>query len=116
MRAEHGDDLWRAAAFPEMWELAVDPMRGRADMQSYVDEALRAAAGGRVLPFVTTLRATGEVIGSTRFANYEPAHARVEIGWTWITPAHQRTAVNTEAKLAMLAHAFYVWGLNRVEL
>ena len=29
-------------------------------------------------------------------------HRRLEIGWTWIAPAWQRSAVNTEAKLLML--------------
>jgi RimJ/RimL family protein N-acetyltransferase len=41
---------------------------------------------------------------------------RVEIGSTWIAPAWQRTAVNTEAKYLMLQHAFDEWGCVRVEL
>jgi RimJ/RimL family protein N-acetyltransferase len=40
----------------------------------------------------------------------------VEIGSTWITPAWQRTAVNTEAKFLMLRHAFEEWKCIRVEL
>jgi N-acetyltransferase len=40
----------------------------------------------------------------------------VEIGSTWIAPAWQRTAVNTEAKYLMLRHAFEVWNCLRVEL
>ena len=39
----------------------------------------------------------------------------VEIGWTWLTPAAQRTGINTEAKLLMLQHAFETWGCLRVE-
>jgi RimJ/RimL family protein N-acetyltransferase len=65
---------------------------------------------------VTIDRATGRIIGSTRFANFDPANRRVEIGWTWITPAFQRTHVNTEAKYLMLSHAFDKWGCARVEL
>jgi RimJ/RimL family protein N-acetyltransferase len=41
---------------------------------------------------------------------------RVEIGWTWIGKPWQRSAVNTEAKLLMLRHAFEVLGCLRVEL
>ena len=55
------------------------------------------------------------MVGSTRFGNYVAAHRRVEIGWTFVAPPWQRTAVNTEAKLLMMAHAFDTLGLTRVE-
>ena len=48
--------------------------------------------------------------------NIDRANSRVEIGSTWIAPAWQRTAVNTEAKYLMLRHAFEVWGCIRLEL
>src|SRR3546814_1278088 len=38
-----------------------------------------------------------------------------EIGWTWLAPSHQRTAINTESKYLMLRHAFETLGLMRVE-
>ena len=38
----------------------------------------------------------------------------MEIGWTWLGAAAQRTAVNTEAKLLMLTHAFEEWRVHRV--
>ncbi len=56
------------------------------------------------------------MIGSSRFGNIDPANRKVEIGWTWITPAFQRTHVNSEAKLLQLTHAFETWGCTRVEL
>ena len=40
----------------------------------------------------------------------------VEIGWTWIDPAAQRTGINVEAKLLMLTHAFEAWQVHRVSL
>jgi RimJ/RimL family protein N-acetyltransferase len=40
----------------------------------------------------------------------------VEIGSTWLAPAWQRTAANTEAKYLMLRHAFETLGCMRVEL
>jgi len=48
--------------------------------------------------------------------NIDRANRRVEIGSTWIAPAWQRTAANTEAKYLMLRHAFEVWKCLRVEL
>jgi RimJ/RimL family protein N-acetyltransferase len=66
--------------------------------------------------WATVDRASGRAIGSTRFGDIEPDHGRVEIGWTWIAPAFQRTAVNTEAKLLQLTYAFETLGAGRVAL
>ena len=44
-----------------------------------------------------------------------PEHRRLEIGWTWVGTAFQRTGANREAKLLQLGHAFEVLGANRVE-
>jgi RimJ/RimL family protein N-acetyltransferase len=85
-------------------------------MRRYVEEALARQASGAAIPFATTEAATGRVIGSTRFHNVEPAHRRVEIGYTWIAPPWTRTPVNTEAKYLMLRHAFESLGCVRVEL
>jgi RimJ/RimL family protein N-acetyltransferase len=99
-------------------------------MAAYVDEALQLLAEGRALPFTTIDAVSGVVIGSTRYLNVEfwawPAGNPlqrgeerpdvVEIGATWLAPAAQRTEINTEAKLLMLAHAFEVWRVHRVSL
>jgi hypothetical protein len=39
----------------------------------------------------------------------------VEIGGTWVTPAWQRSTINTEAKYLQLRHAFETLGCIRVE-
>ena len=44
-----------------------------------------------------------------------PEHRRLEIGWTWVGTAFQRTGANREAKLLQLTHAFETLGANRVE-
>ncbi len=85
-------------------------------MQRYVEAALKAHASGTALPFATIEAATGRVIGSTRFGNWEPAHRRVEIGFTFLARSWQRTYANSEAKHLMLRHAFETWRANRVEL
>jgi N-acetyltransferase len=115
MAPEHVPALWEAANEPEIWRLTVSQVHNEVDMRRYVDDALRQQAEGTALPFVTTEAATGRVIGSTRLANADLAHRRVEIGWTWIAAPWQRTAVNTEAKYLMLRHAFEALGMLRVE-
>ena len=54
-------------------------------------------------------------MGITRYLALAPAHLRLEVGCTWIDPAFQRTAVNSEAKLLGLTNAFEGLGLRRVE-
>ncbi len=111
----HLPGLIEVGLAPELWALTVDRIAAAADLTRYVQRALAEAAAGSALPFATVWRATGRVIGSTRFGNYVAAHKRAEIGWTWLAPDWQRTAANTEAKLLMLAHAFEAAGLRRVE-
>ena len=106
-----------AIAFDEaLWRLQVSRMHDREDLRQYVAIARADQLRGSALPFATIDRASGQVVGSTRFGNIERTHRRVEIGWTWLARPWQRTAANTEAKLLMLTHAFERWGCLRVEL
>ncbi|HEX6369651.1 MAG TPA: GNAT family protein [Longimicrobium sp.] len=114
MTREHVPALWQAGSDPELWRWTTSQVHGEDDMRRYVEAALATQAQGTALPFVSTDAATGQVVGSTRFANAEDR--RVEIGWTWIARPWQRTALNTEAKYLMLRHAFESLGLLRVEL
>jgi RimJ/RimL family protein N-acetyltransferase len=111
----HLDALLVVAQDPELWRLTVSTVTSRESLEEYVGEALADERAGTALPFVTMLRATGQVIGSTRFGNAVPMHRRVEIGWTWVGRAWQRSGANREAKYLMLRHAFECWGCLRVE-
>ncbi len=102
----------------------------REAMERYVAAVLRDQAAGTALPFVTLALATGRVVGATRFLNIEywgwdegNANQRgadrpdaVEIGATWLSVEARRTAINSEAKLLMLGHAFATWRVHRVRL
>jgi N-acetyltransferase len=112
----HVDALTAVGLDPDLWTWIPTVVRTPEDMREYVEIALNDQAAGRGLPFVTIERATGTVVGSSRFLAIETTHRRVEIGGTWIGRPWQRTSVNTEAKLLMLTHAFERWGCIRVEL
>ena len=85
-------------------------------MLRYVETALGEFERKVALPFVTIEKSSNKIIGSTRFGNIDANNRKTEIGWTWINPEWQRTAINTEAKLLMLTHAFETWNCVRVEL
>ena len=112
---DHLDAFCEVGLYPEIWAHNAWPVRDRTAMEAYIRTALQARDAGRMLPFATVLQESDQVVGSTRFAAIDLFHRRMEIGWTWITPAWQRTAVNTEAKLLMLRYAFNTVGCNRVE-
>ena len=98
--------LAEAAADGDMWESKVTTIPRPEGMRAYVDTALAELDAGVSMPFVTVDRASGRTVGSTRYMSIEAPHRRLEIGTTWIGKSFQRTAINTEAKYLMLAHAF----------
>jgi RimJ/RimL family protein N-acetyltransferase len=111
----HEESLVAAAGDGELWNSTVTIVPSRANMATYIASALNAQAQGRELPFVIIRESSGQVVGSTRFFHIEPDHRRVEIGYTWLAKSAQRTAVNTEAKLLLLTHAFERLRCIRVE-
>jgi RimJ/RimL family protein N-acetyltransferase len=116
LTSEHIPALCEVGLDAELWRWTIAQVNTPEAMREYVEEALREQDAGKALPFVTIERSTGRVVGSTRFGTIEPAHRRVEIGWTWLGAEWQRTAINTEAKLLMLRYAFETLGCIRVEL
>jgi len=118
IRREHAEIFWEIArtSLDEIFQWIPYRMKTREDFERLVEKIFEEQQRGESVAFATVERHSGQVIGSTRFMNIDRANRRVEIGSTWIVPAWQRTAVNTEAKYLMLCHAFEVWNCFRVEL
>ncbi|MFI5232393.1 MAG: GNAT family N-acetyltransferase [Gemmatimonadales bacterium] len=112
----HADALAALAYEPSIWRWMPTRALDRAALDAWVGEALAGERAGTTLPFATVLLAENRVVGSTRFLNISARDGRMEIGATWIGVPYQRSAVNTEAKLLMLRHAFETLGATRVEL
>lgn len=112
LEERHRDDLLAAAAQdPATFRyLFTDLSQGASVWDDYLADALKP----EYVSWATVDAGTGRAIGSTRFLDIAPEHGRLEIGWTWIAPSHQRTATNTEAKLLQLTHAFDELGATRV--
>ena len=116
MRVDHLPALTKVGLEPSLWKWTIADIKTDADMERYVRTALADQMLGTALPFVTVNKKSGKIVGSTRFGNIDTVNRRAEIGWTWINPEWQRTAINSEAKLLMLTHAFEEWKCIRVEL
>ncbi|MGH2392015.1 MAG: GNAT family N-acetyltransferase, partial [Candidatus Limnocylindria bacterium] len=114
LEARHRDDLLAAAAEDPVTfrYMGADLSAGADAWPAYLADALRPD----YVAWATVERASGMAVGATRFGDIAPEHERVEIGWTWIAPSRQRSAVNTEAKLLQLTYAFDTLGAGRVAL
>lgn len=112
---DHVPGLAEVALDPAIWDWMFIRPTHEDDLRAWAEAAIAARETGAELPFATVDCASGRPIGSTRFMNIALEHARVEIGWTWLAPAWQRTGANREAKLLMLRHAFDELRCRRVE-
>ncbi len=115
LKIEHLDGLCEVGLLEELWRLVPVQIDSTEAMKKYIVNVLEEQKRGVSLPFVTIEKTTNKIVGSTRFGNIDITNRWAEIGWTWINPAWQRTYVNSEAKLLMLAHAFETWKCIRVE-
>ncbi|MFC5291320.1 GNAT family N-acetyltransferase [Actinokineospora guangxiensis] len=103
--------LFAAGADPSIWTwLSKGHPTAQADMDAQVADAL---ADPTRFP-LTQFAASGEVAGTTSYYEVDARHRGIYIGHTWIGARWQRTALNTEAKLLLMGHAFETMGALRV--
>jgi N-acetyltransferase len=112
---DHVPSLAEVALDPAIWRWTIARPTNEAELRTWAETAIAARVAGTELPFATIDRASGRPIGSSRYMNIALDHRRLEIGWTWVGTAFQRTGANREAKLLMLSHAFDTLGCRRVE-
>jgi RimJ/RimL family protein N-acetyltransferase len=108
----HHADLLAAGADELVWAwLPWARPETEADVAAYL-EGERAVA----FPFAQVDAASGRAVGVTTYRDVDERHRTLEVGGTWIGRPWWRTAINTEAKLLFIGHAFETLGANRVAL
>jgi RimJ/RimL family protein N-acetyltransferase len=113
----HVAALFEAAQSDEIWRfMPVARPATPAEMSALVDKAWKAASLGHEIPFAIVDEVTDVAVGSTRFLEIRRIDRALEVGWTWLGEAAQRTAANTEAKYLLFHHAFEELGARRVQL
>jgi RimJ/RimL family protein N-acetyltransferase len=107
----HHADLLAAGRDDAVWEwLPWARPRTEAEVAAYL-EGDRGA-----FPFAQVEAKSGRAVGVTTYRDVDEHHRTLEIGGTWIGRPWWRTALNTEAKLLFIGHAFETLGANRVAL
>lgn len=95
------DALYAAAKDPLIWAQHPNHDRWKADVfRGFFDGAL-ASRGG----FAIIERATGQVVGSSRYNGYDADKREVEIGWTFLARRLWGGSYNRELKALMIEHA-----------
>lgn len=112
---EHRTALTKAVRDGELWQLWYTAIPSPDEMAAEIDRRLGLQAAGSMLPFTVLDGPGGRVVGMTTYMNIDAAAPRVEIGSTWYARSAQRSALNTEAKLLLLTHAFDTLGCLAVE-
>jgi N-acetyltransferase len=112
----HHDGLAAAANDGELWKLWYTTVTAPERMRDEIERRLRLQREGAMLPFTIVDNASGRIVGMTTYMNIDAANRRLEIGSTWYARSVQRTAINTECKRMLLAHAFEQLGCVAVEL
>ena len=114
IRPDHAEGLFAIGQTQDDWEyLPIPGFATLTEAEAWVSQALKLA--DTHITFVLVDPDSGHVMGSTRFMNIQPYHRGLEIGYSWLGRAYQRTVVNTETKYLLLQHVFDVLGAYRVE-
>lgn len=108
--------ILEAGSYPEIWSHMPTTIEKREDVNNFVENALLTRSGKTEFPFVIVDKQSGNIIGSTRYMDIDVKHQRLEIGYTWLTPAYWRTAINTHCKYLLLLYCFEYLHLQRVQI
>lgn len=112
----HADQLLEEAQNDDIWRFMPVPRPTAADqIRELIDRAWKAAADGAEVPFCIVADGSDRAVGSTRFLDIRRSDRGLEIGWTWLGTAAQRTMINTETKFLLMRHAFEDLGALRVQ-
>jgi RimJ/RimL family protein N-acetyltransferase len=102
LRPEDFDDLYAVASDPAIWEQHPSSDRYKEDVfKDFFREAMESGGAFAVID-----RATGRMIGSSRYYGYDEQGSEIEIGWTFLACAYWGGVYNREMKELMLRHAF----------
>ena len=102
----HCDDLVEAVKDGALWTLWYTSVPPPDGMQAEIERRLSLQATGSMLPFAVIDNTTGRAVGMTTYMNVDAKNRHVEIGSTWYRKSVQRSALNTQCKFMLLAHAF----------
>lgn len=102
-------------ANPDLHKFSPSRYGTEESLKEYFEIAFDQKKHALRYPFAIFDKLSGTYAGSTSFGNIYKKDKRLEIGWTWIGAAFQRTGLNRHCKYNMLQYAFEKLDFERVE-
>lgn len=95
-------EMYQAASDPLIWEQHPAVTRYQEPVfRRYFDEAIASGSAFTIID-----RASGRIIGTSRYSDIDSLTNEIEIGWTFLTREFWGGSCNQEVKSLMLEHAF----------
>lgn len=102
LQAQDFDALFAAASDPLIWEQHPDPRRHEPErFRQYFTGAMASAGALAIVD-----KFSGEMLGSSRYYQWEPEDQSIFIGFTFLVRSRWGGTANQELKQLMLSHAF----------
>lgn len=96
------DEMFAAASDPLIWAGHPASDRGtKGEFRKYFEAALASGGALTILD-----KASGRIIGASRYHDHDSGRRRLEIGYTFLVRSCWGGRYNGEVKRLMLAHAF----------
>lgn len=113
----HLSDFCKAGNFAEVWRY-MQPNRCQNEdvARAWISLAVNEMATGSQVAFVIINKQNNKIVGSTRLFRVNGVDRALEIGHTFISPAFQRSHVNSHAKYLLLEYVFETLDFTRVEI
>lgn len=96
------EDLYAVASDPKVWEQHPNKDRWKKEVfRNFFDGAMQSKGAFKIVD-----KTSRQVIGSTRFYNYDEKENTILIGYTFYGTAYWGTGVNKSVKKTMLDYIF----------
>ena len=115
LQSAHIDELVAISRHPEIWSLLTFNGMDADAFRNELKSALLRKSVGDEYGFTIFDKRENRIIGSTRLLHIFPAHRKLEIGWTWYSPAYWGKGHNIACKQLLLTYCFETLRTIRVQ-
>jgi len=100
---------------PDLWQYSLVAINDSADLENYLQEALKARNQKTAYPFIVFDKVLQQYVGCTRFYDIQLPFNSTQLGYTWYSKKVWGTGLNQHCKFLLLQFAFDQIGFDRVE-
>jgi len=114
IQLDHLDGLCSAGQESDIWNFMTFSLDAKSSVNEFIGYVSMLSERGEGQAYAIRLNETGHIVGGSGYWHINHHHKSLEVGGRWVTPKHQKSIVNTEAKYLMLRNAFENLLCNRV--